>query len=91
MRKQTVLRLFFLAEIVAFTGFYFFGTNGMVAVRHLQQESAVIEKQIHVRQQEIEELQTTITAWQSTPFYKEKEAREKLHMGHPEEIIYCLQ
>lgn len=90
MRKQTVLRLFFAGEVVVFTWFYFCSSNGVLAVNQLKQESSAIEKQILIVTQEIEKLQTTITAWQSNPFYKEQIAREKLHMAREEEIVYCM-
>ena len=88
MRKQTMLRIFFAGEIIVFTGFYFYGSNGVFAVAELKKETAAIEQQIQITMQEIEQLQTTITAWQSDPFYKEKIARETLQMAHKDERIY---
>ncbi len=88
MKKQTILRLFFTGEVLLFTWFYFCGTNGIFAVTKLKKESFIIEQQIETTTREIELLQTTICAWQSDSFYKEKEAREKLHMAESNSIVY---
>lgn len=88
MRKQTMLRIFFAGEVIIFTGFYFCGSNGVFAVAQLKKESAVIEQKIQITMHDIEQLQTTITAWQSDPFYKEKIARETLQMARKDERVF---
>jgi cell division protein FtsB len=87
MKKRTIFRLFFALEIVVFGWVYMYGSNGLCAIMQLKQESAAIEDQIKLVQQEIQELQKTIIAWRSDPFYIEQFARENLHMAREGEII----
>jgi len=88
--KKMALRIFFVVEIVVFIFVYVFGPQGMQALRHVQQENAVIEKNIHALRTEIQELEDTIIAWQTYPFYKEKIAREQLQMARKSDQVYYL-
>lgn len=86
--KQIVLRAFFLFEIIVFILMYIFGPYGYLVMRKLKQENYhIIEKIKHI-QQDANNLEHHIIEWNSTPFYKEKFAREHLQMARENEVIY---
>lgn len=88
--KQFILRVFFAAEIVAFAAFYLFGPHGLKALVQLQNENALLLHDIAQCKQEIKNLENDIAHWQENDFYKEKCAREQLHMSRKDEIVYYL-
>ncbi len=88
MRKKTILRLAFTLEIAVFGWFYYYGLHGLKTVGELQCENEAIEKRIELARDDIEMRQQEIIAWQTDPFYREKVAREQLHMAKEGEEIY---
>lgn len=89
MNKRQFLRIFFAAEISLFSWFYFYGANGVMAVKKIRHENEEIEKLLAVKRDEIQELEKQVYAWQTEPFYKEKVAREQLQLARENEQIYC--
>ena len=90
MNKKKALRLFFSAEIIMFSWFYFYGPHGMQAVARIRHENSSIEQQIAVANQEIKELETQVIAWQTNDFLKEKAARELLQLAREGDQIYRI-
>lgn len=90
MLKRKILRIFFGAEIFVFFLAYFFGSQGFYNLQKLKHENAVLEKDIFASEQELSDLAAEVVAWQTEPFYKEKLAREHLHMARTDEEIYYL-
>ncbi len=88
MRKRSFFRLFFTAEVLVFSWFYFYGAQGVFAVAQIGRENKDIEEKIKLIRNDIAELQSTIVAWQSDSFYKEKIARENLQMAKVDEQVY---
>jgi Septum formation initiator. len=90
MRKKNILHMFLCAEIIVFGWFYYAGNQGLRSVYALGCENEKVTVEIGNVKQEIATLETTIKAWQTDSFYKEKLAREDLHLANPQEEIYLV-
>ncbi len=88
IRKRTMMRLAFTAEVMLFSWFYYYGVCGMKEIYQLQQENDGIEQHIEMVQRDIVGRECELKSWLSDPFYKEKWAREQLHMAKEGEEIY---
>ncbi len=88
MRKRSMLRLFFAIEVMVFGWFYYHGARGVMAVQQLKQENNLIVAQIKQVQAEMQAVETQLLAWKDDSFFKEKIAREELHMAHAGDQIY---
>ena len=86
--KRKLLRIFFVLEIVVFTGAYFFAPQGLCAINRLKQENEQVVVEINDLRAEIAILENTIAQWHSCSFYKEKIAREQLQMARKGDRIY---
>lgn len=90
VRKRMIMRGAFVAEIILFTWFYYYGMCGMREIRRLRVENDQLEQQIGVANDCLAQKEQELAAWQSDPFYKEKLAREQLHMAKEGEEIYLV-
>lgn len=88
--QQALLRIFLLVEILGAACFFITGSNGLLSVRKLDQEHAILQAQIVQEQREIEKLKCKIHDWKTNDFYKEQCAREQLQMARPDEEVYVL-
>ena len=88
--KQHVGRFFLCGEIIIFTGFYLFGTNGIISLRHMKKEIALLDQQILDLKGDVTHLQSTIALQKKHPFFQEKIAREQLQMARAEDEIYLI-
>lgn len=86
--KQYVARIILGIEILIFAGFYFFGTNGLYALRGLKKEIKTLDQQVLHLRGEIAHLQSSIALQKKHPFFQEKIAREQLQMARADEEIY---
>ena len=88
--KQSVGRIFVVAEVIIFLGFYIWGANGLSALSHLKND---IESQAALVMQlraEVSQLESMITTQMQHPFFQEKIAREQLQMARANEEIYLI-
>ena len=88
--KQYVLPLLFAVEIVSFAGSYLWGSHGRPLLQTLKHENNELAVTVAAMEAEIAQLQKHATAWQSNTLYKERVAREKLHMAKEGEVVYYL-
>lgn len=88
LQKRVVLRALFIVEAVLFCSFYYYGSSGMREIHQLQRENEHIEEAIVFVQRDIKECDRELTMRYNDPFYKEKIAREQLHMARDGEEIY---
>jgi cell division protein FtsB len=88
LQKKYSLRIFLAAEIIIFTGFYFFGNNGMLALWKLQQELNVQLHDVQTAKDEVTQLQANLALQKKHPFFLQKIAREQLQMARADEEIY---
>ncbi len=89
MSKKLFLRIFFVGEIIFFSGRYLFGANGIKALKKLQQENAVLEEKIAQLTREVGELSIEQkTREQYACFYQEEYARKNLQMAYPQDELY---
>lgn len=88
--KRFLLRLFFAVEIFLFIVIYLFGTQGLQVVLSMRRENSALSLEVHHLESEVQEVKKTIASWKKDPFYKEKVAREQLHMARPGDEIYFL-
>ncbi len=76
--------------VIQFGWFYYHGARGVHAVELLQKENEEIAKHISHMQEEVADIDCQIIGWKTDPFFKEKIAREQLHMAHRGDEIYLL-
>jgi cell division protein FtsB len=86
--KKKLIRIMLACEVFIFTLLYLFGAQGLRAIWQLQQDNVKLDVQLGKATQEVDALQKEVLAWNSDPFYKEKIARERLHMAHKEDLIF---
>lgn len=67
---------------------YVQGKNGMRDVYAMQKDTEKAQEQVAVLAQEIDRLKSDIATWDANPFYKEKIAREHLHMARRGDMVY---
>ncbi len=89
--KRKILRIFFVSEVVVFSLAYLFSSQGFYNLHKLKKENAALEKDIFASREELKDLADQVVAWKTEPFYKEKLAREHLHMARVDEEIYLLE
>ena len=88
--KRFLLRLFFGVEIFLFLLIYVFGTQGLQVVLGMRKENGALSLEIRQLEEEVKALKKTILSWKKDPFYKERVAREQLHMARSGDEIYFL-
>lgn len=89
-KKQLILRGIFVLEICIFLGTYFFGAQGIKALTQLNGQHKQLVHEIAQLEDDITTLEQKISTWQTDSFYKEKIARERLHMARKNELIYYV-
>ena len=88
--KRSFLKFFFGFELLVFGATYFYGAVGVKAIIEVYRRSKALESAILVIQGEIEALKARVFEWESDAFYKEKAAREKLHMANKDDMVYFI-
>lgn len=88
--KKTFLRAFFTIEAIVFIGTYFFGAQGIKAQHRLLALEQQLDDEIVSLQKDIQHLEKHMVAWKTDNFYKEKVARERLHMARKDEVVYYI-
>ena len=88
--KKLFLRFFFSLEVLLFTFFYFFGSQGLYALFHLEKENRLLAQELEQLEQDVATLDKKLFEWEHNPFYKEKVAREQLHMAHTTDTVYFV-
>ena len=88
--KKIILRAFFAGEIILFFTFYLFGAHGIQALMRVDHENKVLEQEIVTLKSDLKAAAVEIDEWNNYPFYKEKIARERLHMAYPGDEIYMI-
>jgi cell division protein FtsB len=88
--KKLTLRIFLALEIILFSLFYIFGSQGLQALMRLRHQNIILHNELESIQQDVKNLELELVDWRKNQFYKEKIAREQLQMARPEEDIYFL-
>ena len=89
--KRTIVRLFFVVEVMVFVGVYLFGGNGVQYLRRLKDENQNLKNEVLQIQAEVKVIEQQIASWKADDFYKEKIAREKLQMARKGDEIYFIE
>ncbi|RTL07056.1 septum formation initiator family protein [Candidatus Dependentiae bacterium] len=89
--KQFMTRILLVVAIMFFIYLCIFGTYGLVRLYQLGKENKKIVDLLVMHQQELNRLKEELSLWQESSFLKEKNAREKLHMAHKDDIVYYIQ
>lgn len=90
LSKQHLGRCAFLIEVLVFSGYYFLGAGGILAIITMKKEIAGMQHEVELLQSEVHHLQDHIAMQKKHPFFKEKIAREQLQMAHENEEIYVI-
>lgn len=88
LRRLGIVALTLLCAVLVMNAI--FGDHGLLALRRQRREYESIEKQVYDLEKENAQLEKQIKALKSDPKAIEKEARERLHLAKPGEIIYTL-
>jgi cell division protein FtsB len=86
--KKTIFRVCLVVEAVVFSSNYFFGSQGLYALRHIRTHKRLLEVECNALQNRVTSLSRERDQKVNSAFYKEKIAREQLQMAHPDEVIY---
>lgn len=89
--KQLMMRILLVVGIIIFIYICIFGVHGLLKLRILEKENKQMVEMITKHEHEINTLKDLVVLWQDSSFLKEKEAREKLHMAHKDDIVYYIQ
>ena len=89
--KQLMIRICLIISIIIFIYICVFGTHGLLKLRRLEEENAHIKQLVSKHENELNSLKEQLLLWQDSSFLKEKEARQKLHMAHKDDIVYYIQ
>jgi cell division protein FtsB len=77
--------------LLAVIGYHaLFGANGLMVYEQKRRESAELDHQIKVLQQQNSGMEQEIKALKNDPKTIEKEARERLRYARPGEVVYTL-
>lgn len=87
-KKQWFIRSIFLVEIVLFVYGYGWGRHGITSLYVSKKANIKLLQEVTQERLLLQELTDQVIAWNNDPFYKEQYAREQLHMGRVDEIIY---
>lgn len=85
------LQVGILLELLVFGYILFFGRQGVIALEREHRYNQSIIARLEQVQQENGELTLTLQSWEKSNFMLEKQAREKLHLARPDEIIYYIR
>jgi len=92
MKRVLLNSLLYKVTLACLAAFfiYFLIWSDIGVVRHcsIRKQIEAMKSDFLALQSEVKELEGTIVAWESSPFYLEKMAREELGMGYPDEIVY---
>jgi len=77
-------------EIIIFGMMYFFGNYGIKQLNLARSENDVLLQEVNELKNNVQKLEKQLQDWQDDSFYKEKIARERLHMSKSNEQIYHL-
>lgn len=85
--KKICIQYFLLFEVAIFLIIFVFGQDGLIHIYDLKAQVAIVKNDIILVQNDINILKKRIEDWQLYPFYKEKLAREQLHMANCHDLI----
>ena len=88
--KGIFLIIFLIIETLVFGWIYFFGEHGISQLKLAKIENELFAQEVYELQKNVEKLENQFQVWQNDDFYKEKMARERLHMSKAGEQIYNL-
>ena len=88
--KRFLFRLFFGIEVTVFILMYIFGSQGLHVILSMRKENGILAVEIRELTCQVETLKKTLVAWKNNSFYKEKIAREHLHMARPQDEVYFI-
>lgn len=86
--KKKITRFLFVGELLFFLFNFLFAPNGLPAILALQRENQRLLEEIEEAKVGLLAMEEQLVQWNSFPFYKEKVAREQLHMIKNDEIVY---
>lgn len=90
-RKRTVALVLVGGFTVLVLMAAIFGEQGLLKVRQLEGERRRLEDRVAIMEEETRSLRTEVRGFHSDPFLYEKEAREKLGLVKPGEVVYDLR
>ena len=88
--KRSVVKLFFIVEVVIFVATYLWGAVGLTAIYDLYQKNRELTKAITLVRQENLVLTNKIADRATYPFFQEQAARERLHKARNDDVVYIL-
>ena len=89
--KRFVAQVFFLIIVTIFIYLCIFGKYGLIRLHQLEEKNKSLQSEINLRHETLEQLKKKVAVWNNYSFFKEKEAREKLHMAYKDDIVYYIE
>lgn len=88
--KRILFRFFLCSEMAVILLFYLFGSQGIAQLFSLKEENSLLLVELAALENDVDNLESEIAQWKQYPFYKEKIAREQLHMAYANDTIFYL-
>ncbi len=86
--RRSLLLIGILIESIVLMWVVITGEQGVQSLQKKHADNRFIEIALVQKKEEIQELQRQVTEWKTSLFLHEQYAREKLHMGKKDEIIF---
>lgn len=91
LSKSWIFKIIITAEIIIAVWYLGWGPFGYKALQKKREHNCILVTQVEQEKKGIEELLLTLQEWKTSLFLQEKYAREKLHMGKKDEIIFFYE
>lgn len=88
--KNSLIIGLLVAEIAVFGAVYLFGSYGIRQLKIAKNEQNSFAQEVQELKDHVQKLEKQLHDWEKDSFYKEKMARERLHLSKPNEQIYHL-
>lgn len=90
IQKKKITQLLLGLEVAFFAISFLISKNGLPAINRLISENRMLEIGIENIKNDVGLLEYELIAWHKFSYYREKIAREQLHMARKNETIYVI-
>lgn len=89
--RRCLLLVGILIQSVILGWMVIIGEQGVQSLQKKHADNRLVEMVLVQKKEEIQKLQRQVEEWKTSLFLHEKYAREKLHMGKKDEIIFFYE
>jgi len=89
-KKRYVVPCILAIEVLFGAWMYYGGQHGVQSIHALRAKNDATEQELNRMRTELAHLEHEIAAWHTHVYYKEKIARENLHMARRDDHVFYL-